>query len=162
MEFFINGTSCAKAKPEEMIARASLTYQPGELKAVAYRDGKAVAEDALATTGPAVQVILTPECTELAADGMDLCYVSVTLADIEGRRVYGGDVELNAAVSGAGTLLGFGSNNPCTTESFGTGRRWTWNGRAMIVLRAGQEPGDMELTVSGGGVPAAAVQVSVV
>ncbi|MCI9192269.1 MAG: glycoside hydrolase family 2 protein [Acutalibacter muris] len=162
VEFFINGTSCAKAKPEEMIARASLTYQPGELKAVAYRDGKAVAEDALATTGPAVQVILTPECTELAADGMDLCYVSVTLADIEGRRVYGGDVELNAAVSGAGTLLGFGSNNPCTTESFGTGRRWTWNGRAMIVLRAGQEPGDMELTVSGGGVPAAAVQVSVV
>ena len=116
----------------------------------------------MATTGPAVQVILTPEWTELAADGMDLCYVSVTLADIERRRVYGGDEELNAAVSGPGTILGFGSNNPCTTESFGTGRRWTWNGRAMIVLRAGQEPGDMELTVSGGGVPAATVQVSVV
>lgn len=144
-----------------MIAKASVTYQPGELRAVAYRDGKAVAGDALQTAGPVSQVILAPERTELSADGMDLCYVSVTLADEAGRRVYGGDMELSAAVSGPGALLGFGSNNPCTAESFGTDRRMTWNGRAMIVLRAGQEAGDIELTVSGEGVPAAGVSVSV-
>ncbi len=161
VEFFVNGASCAKVRPNEMIAKASVTYQPGELRAIAYRDGKAVAEDALQTAGPVSQVILAPERTELSADGMDLCYVSVTLADEAGRRVYGGDMELSAAVSGPGVLLGFGFNNPCTAESFGTGRRMTWNGRAMIVLRAGQEAGDIELTVSGEGVPAAGVSVSV-
>ena len=87
VEFFVNGASCAKVKPNEMIAKASVTYQPGELRAVAYRDGKAVAGDALQTAGPVSQVILAPERTELSADGMDLCYVSVTLADEAGRRV---------------------------------------------------------------------------
>lgn len=161
VEFFVNGRSCAKVKPEEMIARATLTYEPGEVKAVAYRDGKAVAEDKLVSAGHAVQVLLEPEDSAIAADGMDLCYVSVTLADSEGRRVWDEDVELNAAVSGAGTLLGFGSNDPCTEESYGTGRRMTWNGRAVVVLRAGHEPGEIELTVSGGGLPSAKVSVEV-
>lgn len=161
VEFFVNGTSAAKVKPEEMIAKASLAYQPGGLKAVAYRDGKAVAEDSIVTTGPATQIILEPECTAIAADGMDLCYVAITLADKEGRRVYDADCELNAAVSGQGVLLGFGSNNPCTEENYGTGRRMTWNGRAMVALRAGQDAGQMELTVTGGGFPAQTLTVDV-
>ena len=161
VEFFVNGESCAKVMPEEMRAKASVTYHPGEIKAVAYRGGKVVAEDTLITTGPAAQVVLEPETAVLCADGMDLCYVSVTLADREGRRVYDQDVELTAAVSGQGTLLGFGSNNPCTEEDYGTGRRRTWNGRAMIVLRAGTEPGEIELTVSGGGFKAQQLSISV-
>lgn len=161
VEFFVNGESCAKVRPEEMRAKASVTYHPGEIKAVAYRGGKVVAEDTLITTGTAAQVVLEPETAVLCADGMDLCYVSVTLADREGRRVYDQDVELTAAVSGQGTLLGFGSNNPCTEEDYGTGRRRTWNGRAMIVLRAGTEPGEIELTVSGGGFKAQQLSISV-
>ena len=161
VEFFVNGVSAAKVKPEEMTARATLTYEPGELKAVAYREGVAVSEDQLVSTGRAAQIILAPEDVKINADGMDLCYVSVTLADSQGRRVYGQDVELAAAVSGAGTLLGFGSNNPCTEENYGTGRRMTWNGRAMIVLRAGREAGEIELTVSGGGVPSQKVVIEV-
>lgn len=161
VEFLVNGESRARVKPEEMTAKATLTYEPGELKAVAYREGKAVAEDVLVTTGTAARVVLEPECGEIAGDGMDLCYVSVTLTDGEGRRVYDQDVELNAAVSGQGTLLGFGSNDPCTDEDYGTGRRRTWNGRAMIVLRAGKEAGEIELVVSGGGLPAQRVTVSV-
>lgn len=161
VEFLVNGASAAKVKPEEMTAKATLTYMPGELKAVAYREGKPVAEDVIATTGPVAKAVLQPECESLAADGMDLCYVSVTLVDKEGRRVYDADVELNAAVSGQGELLGFGSNNPCTEESYGTGRRMTWNGRAMIVLRAGKEAGKIELTVSGGGLPAQIIDIAV-
>lgn len=161
VEFLVNGVSRAKVKPQEMTARASLVYEPGELKAVAYRDGRAVAEESLVTTGPAVQVLLEPETDALSADGMDLCYVSVTLADSQGRRVYGQDAELNAAVSGQGVLLGFGSNNPCTEENFGTGRRKTWCGRAMIVLRAGQQAGGIELTVSGGGFGSKTITVPV-
>lgn len=161
VEFFVNGASFGKVKPTEMIFCAIVTYQPGELKAVAYRGGKAVAEDRILTTGPASQVILEPDRTLLAADGMDLCYVSVTLADSQGHRVYDADCELSAAVSGQGVLLGFGSNAPCTEENYGTGRRKTWNGRAMIVLRAGRETGQMELTVTGGGFPAQTLSVSV-
>lgn len=151
VEFFINGNFCGRAVPEKMIASVTIPYQPGELRAVAFRDGRPAAEDTLTTTGSVHAIMLEPDRRELRADGMDLCYVGITLADKDGRRVYGEDRELSAFLNGPGTLAGFGSNNPCTQENFGTGRRVTWNGRAMLVLRAGHEPGVLDLTVSAPG-----------
>ena len=161
VEFFVNGVSAARVQPEEMIAHALIPYQPGELKIVAYRDGVAVAEDRVETTGAPERIRLVPEQTDLAADGMDLAYVACRLEDAAGRLVDWDDRELSAAVCGAGTLLGFGSNNPCTDENFGTGRRKTWNGTAMLVLRAARTPGNMTVTVTAPGLPAASLTLSV-
>lgn len=159
VEFFVNGVSAAKAVPVEMIASAAVDYAPGELKAVAYKDGRVVAETVLETVGKPVRVVLEADRPVIAADGMDLCYVTATVVDEKGRRVYDADCELTAAVSGAGTLAGFGSNDPCTEENYGTGRRRTWNGRATVIIRAGKEAGAVELAVTGGGYPAALLQI---
>jgi len=161
VEYFVNGVSVAKAQPEEMIAHALVDYQPGELKIVAYRDGKAVAEDRVETTGPVAKISLTADRTRLDADGMDIAYVECRLEDAEGRLVDWDDRELSASVCGAGTMLGFGSNNPCTEENYGTGRRITWNGRAMLILRAAQSAGALTATVMAPGLPAASVTVDV-
>lgn len=93
---------------------------------------------------------------------MDLCYVTATLVDEQGRRVYNDDRELSAFLRGPGTLAGFGSNNPCTEESYGTGRRFTWHGHAMLVLRAGDAPGQLELTVSTQGLETQMLQIPTV
>ena len=130
-----------------MIFYATVAYEPGTLKAVAYRNGQPVCEDAIVTTGHACGVLLEADGTQLISDGMELTYVTATLVDSEGRRVYDEDVELTAGVTGAAVLEGFGSNNPCTPENFGTGRRMTWNGKATLVLRAGLEPGEATLAI---------------
>ena len=162
VEFFVNGESQGKAAPVEMIATLTVTYQPGQLKAVAYRQGKPVGESVLETTGPAVALRLEADRQSLSADTLDLCYVTATLVDGQGRRVYNDDRELSAFLRGPGTLAGFGSNNPCTEESYGTGRRFTWHGHAMLVLRAGDAPGQLELTVSTQGLETQMLQIPTV
>ena len=159
--FILNGREVVRVVPSEMIARATLPYQPGTLTAIAYRAGRAAAQDAIETTGPACRILLDAEQSQLTADGMDLCYVSATLVDEAGRRVYGADIELRATVTGPGTLAGFGSNNPCTEENFGTGRRMTWNGRAMLILRAGQEAGALLVAVTTSSLPGAELDIPV-
>lgn len=148
VEFFLNGVSQGKVIPQEMIASLTVNYQPGQLKAVAYRGGKPAAEAVLKTTGPVAAIHLEPDRKNIHADSLDLCYVTATLVDQDGNRVYSDDRELSAFVHGPGVLEGFGSNNPCTIENYGTGKRFTWNGRAMLVLRAKDIPGVLELTVS--------------
>ena len=75
--------------------------------------------------------------------------------------MYCDDREISASLRGPGTLAGFRSHNPCTEESYGTGRRVTWSGRAMIALRAGTAPGNLELTVSASGLETQQITVAV-
>jgi beta-galactosidase len=51
-------------------------------------------------------------------------------------------------VSGAGTLLGFGSAQPITEEGFSSERHSTYYGRALAVVRSGHQAGDVTVTVS--------------
>ena len=161
VEFLLNGVSQGKVTPQEMIASLTLPYQPGELKAIAYRDGQVQGESVLTTTGSVAAIQLEADRTSIQGDGEDLCYVSVTLVDDQGRRVYGQDREVWAFLRGPGTLAGFGSNNPCTEESYGTGHRITWTGRAMIALRAATAAGELELTVSAPGLETQRLTVKV-
>ena len=140
-------------------SKQRFTYQPGEIRAIAYRNGEVVAEDVIQTTGQACRILLEPDRTEIAADGMDLCYVTATLVDKDGHRVYDSDCELCASVSGNGTLAGFGSNNPCTDENFGTGHRFTWDGWATMVMRSTEKAGPIELIVTADGYPAATLTI---
>ena len=128
-----------------MIATLTVTYQPGQLKAVAYRQGKPAGDSVLETTGPAVALRLEADRQSLSADTLDLCYVTATLVDEQGRRVYNDDRELSAFLRGPGTLAGFGSNNPCTDSS---GARAPWPGSApttpaprRATAPAGASPG---------------------
>ena len=54
-----------------------VAYEPGELKAVAYKDGKQIGEAVMRTAGEPAAIRLTPDRTTLSASGDDLCYVLV-------------------------------------------------------------------------------------
>ena len=82
-----------------------VVYQPGELKAVVYRQGQPWAEDVVRTTGAASQLTLTADRPEFRADGKDLCFVTITVADAEGRLVPRTSPRLHVEVSGAGELV---------------------------------------------------------
>lgn len=61
------------------------------------------------------------------------------------------DREVTVQVTGAGTLLGFGSGQPITEEGFSSTRHTTFMGRALVVIRVGHEPGDVTITVTATG-----------
>lgn len=131
--------------------RATFTvpFRPGELVAVAYSaDGGEIGRDCLKSAGAGLRLRVAPECDELRADGADLAYIPIEITDDDGIVRPLADREVTAEVSGAGTLLGFGSAEPITEEGFSTNCHTTYFGRALAVVRAGHDAGDVTITVT--------------
>ncbi len=162
VEFFLNGKSMGKMAPERFIASITIPWEPGTLEAAAFRNGKRTALDRLETVGKTEQITILPEQNRILADGLELAFVKIELRDKAGRLVTGDDREVSVTVTGPGVLVGLGSGNPCTPENYGTGRRLTWRGRALAVIRGETQPGRICLTVSAEGLPETAVTVEAV
>ncbi len=168
VELLVNGVSAGRKKAgEALIHEMPLTflfraeYRPGTLEAVSYTDGKEVSRAVLKTAGKPVSLRLKAETEEMKADGESLCYVDVELLDENGLVVPDADVPLKAGVTGAASLLGFGSGNPITDENYSRGCFTSYLGRALAVLRAGYEAGEAVLTVSAGDLGRAELRLKV-
>ncbi len=158
--FFVNGKEVARVKPEEYKAFAEVPYEKGTVAAVAYKGGAEVARDQIETAGAPATIVLTPETGEIAADGMDLAFVRISLADVKGRPVVTVPVSVTACVEG-GILLAVGSGNPCTEENF-TDTRGTFDGVAMACIRAPKLPGEITLTVTAEGMQPAVARIKAI
>ena len=82
VELFLNGNSLGKktkAKESETSYYGSVdkyrlcfndvNYEPGELKAVAYKDGKEIGQEVMRTAGEPAKIRLTPDRKEIKAGG---------------------------------------------------------------------------------------------
>ncbi len=93
-ELFLNGKSLGrrtKNPPAEVVRDRyalrwlDVPYEPGELKAVAYRNGHPLGSAIMRTGGEPAKLSLTPDRTSLTADGDDLFYVLVEALDKDGN-----------------------------------------------------------------------------
>ncbi len=131
------------------MAQFSVPYRPGQLTAVAHaRDGREIGRDTLTSAGAGLRLQVEPETDTLIADGADLAYLPIELTDDAGILRALADREVTVNVTGAGTLLGFGSAQPITEEGFSNDRHSTYWGRALAVVRAGHDAGDVTVTVT--------------
>lgn len=133
-----------------------VTYAPGELKAVAYKDGQPIAETVMKTAGKPVAVKLTPEKTDLPADGESVVFVQVDVVDAAGVRDPRATSVIRFALTGPGEIVAVGNGNPRGLDSFtNTAQHPLYFGKAMVVVRrkAGQV-GPITLTAIGDGLAA--------
>lgn len=122
-------------------------YEPGELLAIAYRDGAETGRHTLRSAiGPA-RLRAETDRRVITATGGDLAYITLTLTDPDGTLHTAADRPVRVDVSGAGVLLGFGSADPSTEERFDATERRTYEGRALAVLRP-TGPGKIRLLAS--------------
>ena len=89
-----------------------VTYEAGELKVVAYKDGQVIGEAIQRTAGKPVALRLTPDRVSLHADGEDLSYVLVEALDAQGTVCPWADNRVTFAVKGAAEMVGIGNGNP--------------------------------------------------
>jgi len=165
VELFVNGHSIGRkpvSKATEYKAVFWARFEPGELKAVGYVGGKPASQWVLETAGPPVSIRLKVDRARIQADGDDLAYVTAELVDAKGRATYMPDADklLTFKVDGAGVLAGVGNGNPTALESFQGGKRSTFHGRAVAVIRAGHKPGAIRMEVSGPGLTPAVAAVT--
>jgi hypothetical protein len=122
------------------------------LVAVAFSvDGREIGRDTLTSAGEGLRLQVAPECDGLRADDADLGYIRIEITDDDGIVRPLADREVTVAVTGAGTLRGFGSAEPVTVEGFSTVHHSTYYGRGLVVIRAGHEAGDATITATADG-----------
>ncbi|WP_216588343.1 glycoside hydrolase family 2 TIM barrel-domain containing protein [Streptomyces brasiliscabiei] len=120
-------------------------YAPGELKAVARRNGKAVATDVLRTAGRPHAVRLTADRGSVAADGRSLAFVTAEIVDARGVVVPDAEHLITFDVRG-GSLAGLDNGREESAERYQASTRTAFGGRALAIVRAGTEPGSVKVT----------------
>jgi hypothetical protein len=163
VELVVNGKSLGVRRTKAYTAHfPKVTYEPGTIEAIARAEnGMELSRTALYSAAGCKKISLEPEETMLHANGQDLSFVNVLLTD-EGGNVFAScDQKLHIEVSGAGCLQGFGSARPCMAENFVGSAHTTFYGRALAVIRAGYEPGEITVKVSGDGLESEEIAILV-
>ena len=90
VELFVDGKSLGRVKPKDryLFTFPDVIWQPGEIKAVAYTNGSAVATTSKHTVGPPVALKMTPITAPggWRADGSDILLIDVEAVDAKGER----------------------------------------------------------------------------
>ncbi len=131
VELFQNGKSlgtrpCGKDAAFE--ARFDAVYEPGELLAVAYRDGKEIGRSVLQTTGEGVKLHVERE------EGEELIFLNVRLQDAAGRRVFS-NKEIRIQIEGPARLLAFGSETALHDCGYEKNTTTLTDGCALAILK---------------------------
>lgn len=150
VELFLNGKSLGR-KPINKDASArswEVTFEPGEIKAVAFNKGKKVAEDVLQTAGKpaAVKLIVEQNSVHNAFDSVG--FIRVEVVDEKGVLVPNANMNLKVDVSGSGQLAAFDNGDPTDHTAFSSASRKAWNGKALAMVRATEPNGKISVTVS--------------
>lgn len=134
-------------------------YEAGELKAVAYDGGAAVASQSLRTASDPVRLVLYPEKTSLRADGMSLLYVRVEAHDASGNIVPYADNEVRFKVDGPAAIAGVGNGDMTSDELWQADRRSLYQGAALVILRSERSSGTVRLKAVSRGLAPASITV---
>ncbi|MBO3769188.1 MAG: DUF4982 domain-containing protein [Candidatus Brockarchaeota archaeon] len=164
VELLLNGKSIGRkpaGKPNRYIASFETVYEPGELMAVGYENGVEVSRSVLRTAGKPARIILKPDRSVLKAEFGDLSYVAVELVDAAGNLCHNATNNIYFTVYGVGSILAVGNSNPVSEEMYIGNQRRAYEGRAMVVIRADGEPGEIVLTATADGLPPASVVIQV-
>ncbi|MBZ5729106.1 MAG: DUF4982 domain-containing protein [Acidobacteriia bacterium] len=149
------GTFTSKYRLEWEVA-----YAPGELKAIGYRDGKQFAVDTVKTAGAPARVVLTPDRKAIAADGVDLSFVTVRIEDQDGNLCPLADTLVKFHLEGPATIAAVDNGNAASVEPFQADYRKAFNGLALAIVRPQKgKPGRIRLSATSEGLAAGGAQL---
>ena len=171
VDLFVNGVRQGAAGPPSVMPRLGVltwpvTFEPGNVTAVAYDAGGAVLATRTIITASAPYAIFAwvediyrggRNGTHIAADGRDAALLGVSLVDRNGVAVPNADVNVSFGVAGPGVVIGVANGDPADRAPPKTTWRYTFHGlvRAVVASSAAGASGDIVVSVTAPGlVPA--------
>lgn len=137
-ELFLNGQSLGRKKKGEFEYRLrwdDVVYTPGELKVVAYRDGKPWCEGVVSTTEAPAALELSADRPVIHADGKDLAFITVRVTDKNGRTVPDAASLVRFTVEGPGVIVATDNGDPSDMTIFSSTERKAFSGLALAIVR---------------------------
>jgi beta-galactosidase len=138
-ELFLNGRSLGRKKKGEYEYRLrwdDVVYEPGELKVIAYRNGKQWATDTVTTAGAPARLALSADRSSIQNDGLDLSFIAVRVLDKAGVAVPRADARIKFTIDGPGEIVATDNGDPTSFEPFQAHERKAFNGLALVIVRA--------------------------
>ncbi len=154
-ELFLNGKSFGKKKKNQYEYRLrwdDIKYEPGELKVIAYKNGKIWAEDIVRTSSEPAQLNLEADRKIIKADGSDLSFITLKILDVKGNIVPTASNEIKFEIEGPGEIVATDNGNPTDMTPFPSYVRNTFNGYALAIVRSKyNEQGKIKITAKADG-----------
>lgn len=138
-ELFLNNKSLGRKKkgPYEYRLRwDSVIYEPGELKVIAYKNGKQWAKDIVKTTDQPYQIKMSADRQTIHTDGKDLSFIIVEIKDKNGLLVPDANNNLTFSIEGPGEIVATDNGDPTSLVSFASLERPAFNGLCLVIVRS--------------------------
>jgi len=162
VELYLNGALQGVRRKEEKVGHLMwrVAYKPGTLRAVARSAGLVTTSAVVRTTGKPTRVALAPDRSRIRANGEDLSFVTVTVRDRRGLAVPTAEPLIRFRVSGGARIVGVDNGDEISHTSFQAKQVRLFNGKGLVIVRAGRSPGTVTLTAEGKGLAAATARIA--
>jgi beta-galactosidase len=158
-ELFLNGKSLGRKKKgpfEYRLRWDDVTYQPGTLRVVSYRNGKKWATAEVQTAGEPTKLVLSVDRQKIRADGADLSFITATVTDRRGRLVPRAAPRIQFTLSGPGEIVATDNGDPTSLVVFSSPTRPAFNGKCLVIVRGTKGAGGrLQLTATAEGLRSA-------
>ena len=168
VELTVNGKKLGRQQmPKNGHLKWKAVYQPGKVVATGYRNGKRIMTETIATTKSAAKVMLKADRPTIAADGCDVCVVTIEVQDQKGAIVPDACPMLTFRLEGEGRILGAGNGDPsylgedhpkqidCHEFSIPA-----FNGLAQLLIQSHRSPSSLVLTCSSDQLPSSTLTIT--
>jgi beta-galactosidase len=168
VELTVNGKKLGRqAMPKNGHLKWKAIYQPGKVIATGYKNGKRILTEVIETTKPATKIVLRADRQTIAADGRDVCVVSIEIQDQKGRIVPDACQMLTFTLEGGGRILGAGNGDPsymgddhpkmsdCRTFSIPA-----FNGLAQVLIQSDKKASTLQLTANSDGLKPGSISIT--
>ncbi len=167
VELFLNGESMGRKAVDARDGDKcrpvwQIPFVAGELRAVAYAaDGTLIAETTRTTPGDSAKILLTSEQSVLHASGVDLAFITISMADKHGRMVENACDRVQVRVTGQGMLMGLDNGDSTDREGYKITTRRLFSGKLLAVIGDLGEEGCVRVEVTSPGKEAAVLEIPV-
>ncbi|UVP12295.1 DUF4982 domain-containing protein [Bacteroides ovatus] len=124
-----------------------LPYTPGKLVAKGFNGDTEVANYQLVTSKETTNALITPDRTEIKADGQDLSHIAIQLIDSDGNRVQTDDRKITVSVEGEGKFRGIDNGDLRRKRTFAGNQLRTYFGTALITVQSTRKVGTMQVKI---------------
>lgn len=139
-ELFVNDVSAGRKKKRQYEYRLrwdNVTYVPGSVRVVSYKDGKEWASASQTTAGAPAALHVTADRTTIAGDDYDLSFVTVAIVDQNDVVVPQASNNVTFSIaSGKGRIVSTDNGDPTDMTPFPSLSRKAFSGLALAIVRS--------------------------
>jgi beta-galactosidase len=148
VELFLNGKSLGTKRKagSDLHVWWRVKYEPGTIKAISRKNGKIVLTKEIKTAGAPAKIELIADIKVLKANGEDLSFITVKVADAHSNLVPHADNLIDFEVKGEGEIAGVDNGLQTSTESFKASFRKAYNGQCLLIIKTNGKKGDILVT----------------